>query len=687
MTHLHQSLPISRYLFLGSAFTLFAFAVSAQTPGSSPLPLEAATPAPPPTLTIDLSKPGTKVSPTLYGLMTEEINYSYEGGLYGELIQNRIFRDNAKDPVHWSVVQENGGANLISLDESQKIEGTVLHTSLKLDASQASPGHRVGIANDGYWGIPVKPKTTYRASFYAKSDGSGNGPLTVSIEDKVGAKVFATAHVPAITGNWQQYTATLTTGDDVTPISAARFVISTEKPGTLWFNLVSLFPPTYNDRPNGNRIDIMQLLSNMKPTFLRLPGGNFLEGDTIADRFPWKQTIGPLAQRPGHKGCWHYGASDGMGLLEFLEWCEDLHIEPVLAVYAGYSLRQEHVDAGPALQPFVDDALDEIEYVTGDASTKWGAERMKDGHPAPFPLTYVEIGNEDTADKSHSYEGRFAQFYDAIKAKYPNLKCIDTLGPKYWDKYVAKVQRTGDLIDEHYYRNAWEMENDAAHYDKYDRKGPKIFVGEWATREGQPTTNMNAALGDAAWMTGMERNSDLVVMASYAPLFVNVNPGGMQWKSDLIGYDTLTSYGSPSYYAQKMFNNYLGDTVVQTTLENTPNRTWQPPTPKDRPVAASKQVPSLFQVVTRDSAKGTIYLKIVNTAGNPQIVNINLKGVDSIAPEGTLVVLRSARPEDTNSITEPTNIVPVTSKINGVGTSFTHTFAPYSINVLQIETR
>ena len=184
----------------------------------------------------------------------------------------------------------------------------------------------------------MKPKTTYRLSFYAKSDGSGNGPLTASIESNDGTKVFATATVPQVTNQWQKYTATLTTGDDMTPSAATRFVISTEKPGTLWFNLVSLFPPTYNDRPNGNRIDIMQLLSDMKPTFLRLPGGNFLEGNTIADRFPWKKTIGPLEQRPGHSGCWRYGANDGMGLLEFMEWCEDLHIQPVLAVYAGYSL-------------------------------------------------------------------------------------------------------------------------------------------------------------------------------------------------------------------------------------------------------------------------------------------------------------------------------------------------------------
>jgi alpha-N-arabinofuranosidase len=633
-----------------------------------------------PALSLDLSQAGANVSPTLYGLMTEEINYSYEGGIYAELIQNRIFRDNADQPAHWSVVQDSGQSNAISLDPGQPIAGTVLTTSLKLEAPSAAQGHRVGVANDGYWGIPVRPKTVYQASFYAKSDGSSSGPLTVSIEANDGSKVFATAQVPQITNQWQKYSATLTTGDDATPSATNRFIISTEKPGTIWFNLISLFPPTYQDRPNGNRIDIMQLLADMKPTFLRLPGGNFLEGDTVADRFPWKKTIGPLEQRPGHKGCWKYGANDGMGLLEFLEWCEDLHIQPVLAVYAGYSLKGEHVAPGDDLKPFVQDALDEIEYVTGDASTQWGAERVKDGHPAPFPLTYVEIGNEDFFDKSGSYDGRFTQFSNAIKAKYPNLLCISTARGKV-------TSTTPDVIDDHFYRSAGQMEDDATHYDATDRKGPKVFVGEWATREGSPTTNLNAALGDAAWMTGLERNSDIVVIASYAPLFVNVNPGGMQWKSDLVGYNTLTSYGSPSYYAQKMFNTYLGDTVVPITGQNIPTQTWQPPASKKNPAPPSKEIPSLFYVATKDSAKGTVYLKLVNAADSSQDVQINLTGAAKVMPDGTSVVLTSAQPTDTNTIDDPQKIVPVVSKVSGLGATFTRTLAPYSINVLQIETQ
>jgi alpha-N-arabinofuranosidase len=625
-------------------------------------------------LTLELGKPGLAVSSQLYGLMTEEINHSYDGGLYAELIQNRIFKDNATDPAHWSLVKE-GGEGSIALDKTQPVN-EALTECLRLDATQA--GKRIGITNDGYWGIPVKPQTTYHASFYAKAGKGFTGPLTVSIETNDGSTVFAQARVSKISDQWKQYSVTLTTSREVKPSTTNRFVISTTGTGTVWFNLVSLFPPTWQNRPNGNRIDIMQLMADMKPSFLRLPGGNFLEGDSISQRFPWKTTLGGLDKRPGHPGCWKYRASDGMGLLEFLEWCEDLKMEPVLAVFAGYALKKQYIEPGAALNPFVDEALEEIEYVTGGPDTKWGAERIKNGHPKPFPLTYVEIGNEDFFDKSGSYEGRYAQFHDAIRKKYPQLKLIATTKVK---------SRQPDLIDEHYYRNAMQMQDDANRYDSYDRSGSQIFVGEWATREGDPTTNLNAALGDAAWMTGMERNSDVVKMQCYAPLFVNVNPNGMQWKSDLIGYDAISSYGAPSYYAQKMFSNYLGNTLIPASAKNIPSITWQQPKKRTGEVPPAKQVATLFYSATRNSEIGSIYLKIVNTADVAQIVHIDLDGVKSVKPQGVSVVLTSGDAKDTNSITEPTKIVPVTTKINGLGLNFTQTIAPLSVNVLQIETK
>ena len=358
------------------------------TVGTNPTP-------PVPVLQINAGKVTGKVSPTLYGLMTEEINYSYEGGLYGELIRNRTFKANRTDPVFWNVV----GNGVISLDTNQPLSAA-LNVSLKLDVSQASKKSPVGIANGGYWGIPVRPNTTYRATFYAKGRHF-SGALTVALESADGKTVFASATVPKIAHKWKKYDVTLTTGNIGTS-KDNRLVISTTKPGsffsrhgTIWFDVVSLFPPTYNDRPNGTRPDLMQMLADMQPKFLRFPGGNYVEGNTIGERFNWKETVGDISERPGHRSPWGYWSTDGLGLLEFLEWCEDLHMQPVLAVYAGYSLRQQHVDPGPKLEPYVQDALDEIEYVTGDTTTKWGAQRAKDGHPAPFVLNYVEIGNED----------------------------------------------------------------------------------------------------------------------------------------------------------------------------------------------------------------------------------------------------------------------------------------------------
>ncbi len=505
-------------------------------------------------LTVGVDRPGVKISPMFYGLMTEEINHAYDGGLYAELIQNRAFKDNPTQAVHWSVVQEGALTGSAVLDSSQPVNAA-LPTALKLTAVGASG--RAGIANDGYWGIPVKPNTRYRASFYARCAPDFHGPLRVGIESSDGTTVFAHASVSGLTSAWKRVSVVLKTGGDAIPSTTNRFILSVNGPGTVWFSMVSLFPPTYHRRANGTRPDLMKLMGAMQPAFLRLPGGNYLEGNTIAERFDWKQTLGSPAQRPGHLCPWGYRSTDGLGLLEYLEWCQDLHMEPILAVFAGYALQGEHIAAGPQLTPFVQDALDEIEYLTGDTTMPWGAQRAKDGHPAPFPLQYVEIGNEDEFDRSGSYDGRFTQFFDAIKAKYPALQLIAT---------TAVKSRRPDVIDDHYYRSARAMERDAHHYDHTDRKGPKIFVGEWASTEGSPTPTLQAALGDAAWLTGLERNSDIVPIECYAPLLVNVNRGARQWGTNLIGYDALHSFGSPSYYVQKMFGTNRGDVVLPVEI-------------------------------------------------------------------------------------------------------------------------
>jgi alpha-L-arabinofuranosidase len=620
-------------------------------------------------LVVDVDQSAGKVSPIHYGLMTEEINHSYDGGLYAELVQNRAFLDNADEPVHWSVVQGTGAMATITLDRAKPLN-KILTNSLRLDAAKASASGRAGIANDGYWGIPVKPHTKYRASFYARTTTNFTGPVRVAIESEDGATTYAEGNVSSLGTNWELHTVTLRTGD-ATPTAKTRFVLSINQRGSVWFNLVSLFPPTFHDRPNGNRIDIMQTLAAMKPSFLRFPGGNYVEGNTLETRFDWKKTIGPLTQRPGHACCWGYRSSDGLGLLEFLDWCEDLKMEPVLAVYAGYNLNHSHVRTGADLQPYVQDALDEIEYVTGDTSTKWGAERAKDGHRAPFKLTYVEIGNEDEFDRSGSYDARFAQFYDAIKKKYPDIKCISTIGTEHRNQMIHS--RNPDVIDEHYYSSAATFDKDSPdRWDNYDRTGPKIFVGEWAAYEHTkpweapsktmaPTPSFKSALADAAWMAAMERNSDLIIMECYAPLFVNVNPGARQWRPDLIGYDALSVYGSPSYHAIAMFSKNHGDTILKTSVANGP----------------------LHYSATKE--KDAIYLKIVNTESTPKPVEITLRGLKSIDWEPTATIMTAADPDESNSIDDPVHVVPVTKPVPIIKPEFTYIFAPYSITILEIK--
>jgi alpha-N-arabinofuranosidase len=623
-----------------------------------------------PAFTVDATRSAGKVSPKLYGLMTEEINHAYDGGLYAELIQNRAFLDDAKSPVHWSVVKDDASAATIALDPANPLNGK-LPTSLRLTVTQTTKDHPAGVANSGYWGIPVHPKTQYRASLWARAEAGFSGPLTVAIVSDDGRTVYASEKISGVASAWKKFEVTLKTGN-VAPTAQARFEVTLDQPGTIWLNVVSLFPPTWNDRPNGLRKDIMQMLVDLNPKFLRFPGGNYVEGNKIEDRFPWAKTLGPIEDRPGHACCWGYRSSDGLGLLEFLEWCEDMNAEPVLAVYAGYSLQGDHVKAGPELEPFVKEALDEIEYVIGDPNTAWGARRAKDGHPAPFKLNYVEIGNEDYFEQAKTYDARYAQISDAIRAKYPQLKLISTI-PQ------AKLDgRKADMVDMHDYSATDEFVKKSGNYGAdMNRHGPEIFVGEWAAHEDAtvrpweaaahklpPTPTMKAAIGDGVFMAALERNADIIKMHCYAPLLVNVNPGARQWRPNLIGYDALSAYGSPSYYAIQMFSRNLGDEILPVTFSNT----------------------SVQGCATRDSQTGEIIVKLVNPELTPQSLPIEIKGVTALASKATVITL-AGNPEDTNSSSHPINVVPVTTTLSGVKPSFTYTLPPNSIVVIRLKAR
>ncbi|RCH67336.1 alpha-L-arabinofuranosidase [Streptomyces sp. SDr-06] len=595
-----------------------------------------------PLLTVDTTRPGPRLSAELGGIFFEDINHSGEGGLYAELVNNRSFMA-AATPLHWSAT---GGA-VLAVDPGQPLNHA-LTQSLRVTAKAAGDG----VANEGFWGIPVRPSTAYRAGLYAKSADS-TGTLTVALTGSDGT-VHASGTAGPLTGSWRKYTLTLRTAPGAPTTADARLTLTASTPGTLWLSQVSLFPPTYKGRANGLRVDLMEKLAALQPKFLRFPGGNYLEGNVVADRFDWKKTIGPVEQRPGHRNsAWGYWSTDGLGLPEYLQMTEDLGCLPLLCVYAGYSLQGAHV-TGDALKPFVQDALDQIEYITGPATSPWGARRAADGHPKPFPLKYVEIGNEDGFDRSGSYEERYAAFHDAIKARFPALRLIAT---------TPVSSRPYDLIDEHYYQSPAAFQAGSHKYDQRDRDSPKVFVGEWAAQEGRPTPDLNAALGDASWLAGLIRNSDQVLMESYAPLFSHVRDN--TWATNLIAYDALTSYNSPSYYAQQLLLTHRGDVVLPTAV---------------------RALPGLNVVTTHDPRTRRVHLAVVNTTGTARRTTVTLRGVARTAPSAVVTVLAGPGTQATNTLTDPLAVAPRTGTVNGVAPTFTATFAPYSVTVLEVRT-
>jgi alpha-N-arabinofuranosidase len=401
---------------------------------------------------------------------------------------------------------------------------------------------------------------------------------------------------------------------------------------------------------------------------------------------------------------WRYRSSDGVGLVEFLEWCEDLHMEPLLAVYAGLHIdRGANILTGDALKPVVQDALDEIEYVTGGPNTTWGARRVRDGHPKPFTLHYVEIGNEDWLnDGKASYDERFTMIADAITAKYPSLKIISTMRSQDTD---FTYTHQPDRLDDHFYMTIPTALAQTHLYDGYSRSATKIFVGEWATNSPRTgdTPMVAFALADAAWLTGLERNADVVQMNSYAPVFVNVNPGARQWAVDLIGYDALTSFGSPSYYVQKMFSNNRGSVVLPASFDPLPRLSREEipvaPAPPPRAGRAGRggggrrgpQGPTgpfdgLYANATRDAATGDVILKLVNVQATAQPLRIDVKGVASIAKDASGEMITGAL-DAVNTVADPRHVVPVAVTIHDAGTSFTHELPAHSVTVLRLKTR
>ena len=497
-------------------------------------------------ITVQVDRPGIAVSPLLYGIFFEEINRAGDGGIYAEMIQNRSFEDATNEASAWSLVKASDAEGTMALDRTQPLNANN-PTSLKLELIKG----RVGVANNGFAkephdGIAIQQGKDYTLSLYAR----GGGALTAALENQDGTPL-ASQKIQGIGTDWKKFECILTA---CATAPNARLVIYVDQPSTVWLDMVSLFP-----KGQLFRADLLKLLADMHPAFMRFPGGCYVEGAKLSEAFRWKMTIGDIAARPGHWNMWGYMSNDGLGYHEYLLLCEAIGAAPLYVINCGMSHEEQRgkkpSPAGAELQEYVQDALDAIEYANGPVDSKWGALRAAAGHPAPFNLRLMEIGNENGGPMYHEH---FALFHDAIKAKYPDVKLVANL----WQG--LPTNRPLEIVDEHYYNNPEFFMRNADKYDSYDRTGYKVYVGEYAVTKNCGLGNLAGALGEAAFMTGMERNSDVVLMASYAPLFEYV--GWKHWTPNAILFDAAHSYGTPSWQVQTLFSRNRADVVLPLTL-------------------------------------------------------------------------------------------------------------------------
>jgi len=500
-----------------------------------------------------------------YGIFYEEINHAGDGGLYAELIRNRSFEDNAANYDYWWPLG-NVQAQLVSEDLLNSVQGK----ALKLNVNEAD----AGIRNEGFWGINVVKGQTYALTFWAKTDGAWSGTLQAELQNEGLVNLGRTEFLANLTAQWQKFTVEITaTGSD----TKGWLAIKATEPMVMYLDVVSLMPPTYKDRPNGCRSDLAEMLAALHPKFLRFPGGCYIEGfwrDGLSNRFEWKKTIGPIEQRPGHMNVnWGYPVTDGLGFHELLQLSEDLGAEPLFVVNIG--LGHGWVEDYNDIDEYIQEALDALEYANGDATTTWGAKRVAAGHPEPFNLRLIEIGNEnynyvwwDNGDQSDHYAERYAAFYEAIKAQHPEVTLIGNVEAWATDNPSWRNGNPVEVVDEHYYRSTTWFAQQYNKYDRYNRNRYKVYAGEYAvTSDFGAWGNLNAALAEAVYMAGMERNSDVCVMASYAPIFCNEGHPG-PWMPDLIRFNSSNAFGTPSYWVQQMMASNVGHQNITWTERN-----------------------------------------------------------------------------------------------------------------------
>lgn len=632
------------------------------------------------TLEVDITKTVTKIQPTMFGLFFEDINFAADGGLYAEMIKNRSFEFD-KPLMGWeqpntkrsSLNMKSGAATPINISEN-KSNANFCRVLINDDKGYA-------LINEGFRGMGVKKDAKYNLSLKAANPDGTIKKIIIQFIDKDQKVLGETAILPT-SKEWKNYTAQFTANQTE---AKAKLKITFEGTGTIDLDMISLFPEaTWKNRKNGLRKDIVQLLYDMKPGFLRFPGGCIVEGRTLADRYQWKKSVGEVENRKtmmnrwnvefGHKQTPDYFQSFGLGFYEYFQLSEDIGSTPLPILSCGMACQYNTGELAPIeeLDPYIQDALDLIEFANGSADTRWGKLRADMGHPKTFDLKYIGVGNEQWGP---DYIERYRIFEKAIKAKYPKIIIVSGTGPspdgEHFDYAMKELKKLdAELVDEHYYRSPQWFRENAARYDQYDRKGPKIFAGEYAAQSvsGANPNNRNnweCAFSEAAFMTGLERNAEVVTLTSYAPLMAHED--AWQWTPDMIWFNNLETYGSANYYVQKLFSTHKGTDLLTITQNG-------------KPLTGQN---NLYASAVKDSKTKEVIIKVVNTSAAMQDIIVDLKG-SKVEQKGTLITLSSANLEDENTFSDPKKISPKESEYKLKNETAQLRLPAYSVNVLKL---
>ena len=633
-------------------------------------------------ITVQVNKPGAAIPKTLFGLFFEDINFGADGGLYPERVKNRSF-EFPNPMMGWKQVDRGDTKGDLYVFDHGSIKDTPNSHYLRMKVATAGKGF--GVMNEGFRGIGVEKGAEYTFSVSARRVDGAPAALRVEIED-ANARSLGETKVSGFTTDWKTYTAKLQAAETSTK---ARLNVLLEGSGTLDIDLVSLYPKeTWQNRENGLRYDLVKLLKEMRPGFLRFPGGCIVEGRYLDQRYQWKTTIGDLEDRRLIVNRWNtefnwrmtpdYYQSFGLGFYEYFLLSEDIGAEPLPILNCGMACQFNSSELAPLedVDHYIQDAIDLIEFANAPANTDWGRKRAAMGHPAPFNLKMIGVGNEQWGPQ---YIERYEIFARVLKEKYPNVKLVSSAGPspdgERFDFLWGKLRELkADLVDEHYYMAPKWFRDNAGRYDNYPRTGPKVFAGEYAAQSVAIASPDNrntweCALSEAAFVTGLDRNADVVQMSSYAPLFGHLE--AWQWTPNMIWFDNLRSYGTPNYYVQKMFSVNRGTRMLPVLVNG----------------SAKNGEADLFTSASLDEGAGEVILKVVNTSSSPKDVRINLAGATKFNKLGKAFVIENSDLKAENSLDNPTKVAPVERQLTVPSREFSYTLTPNSFTVMRVDVK